>query len=110
MIDPLDSASISTSVLHHGQGNEGNESHGCYESNEGHDSKEGHESNEDIDEGDQSDKGDEDLCHQCKPPFLEQAAWRLHGGSEGARRLHGGCEEASYSQHRACGIPKNVST
>merc|ERR1712193_556260 len=35
-IDPLDSASISTSVLHHGQGNEGNESHGGDESNEGH--------------------------------------------------------------------------
>merc|ERR1711985_193861 len=39
VIDPLDSVSIPTSVLHDGQGNEGdesNESHGCNESNEGH--------------------------------------------------------------------------
>merc|ERR1711907_78929 len=36
VIDPLDSASTPTSILHDGQGNEGNESHGCDESNEGH--------------------------------------------------------------------------
>merc|ERR1712072_930310 len=34
--DPLDSALIPTSVLRNGQGNEGNEIHGCDESNEGH--------------------------------------------------------------------------
>merc|ERR1711939_1168494 len=34
--DLLDSALISTSLFRNGQSNEGNESHGCNESNEGH--------------------------------------------------------------------------
>merc|ERR1711959_849843 len=64
----------SSFCLHHGQGNEGDESHegnGCYESNEGHEEEKGHEGHEgygcyESNEGHEEEKGHEgDEGHGC---------------------------------------------